>query len=309
MNFIESIVLSVVEGITEFLPISSTAHLILTSQILGVSQTDFVKSFEVIIQLGAILAVVALYFKELSRNTQLWYKTILAFLPSAIIGFFLYDFIKERLIGNGLVTTLALILGGLVFTVIDKLVDKTNRSDKYTTNATNQNIGLSDPHVPTTSHYENGIPNIYNGNHAKKYSNPRLIPPTITPAKELFKNLSVPRLLVIGVFQSLAVVPGVSRSAASIFGGLLMGLNKTEAIKFSFFLAIPTMLAATSLDLYKSNFNFSSQEVVLLIIGFVGSFITALFAVKLFINFVQKHSFLPFGIYRIVLGLAWLTLL
>ncbi|MFA5776086.1 MAG: undecaprenyl-diphosphate phosphatase [Patescibacteria group bacterium] len=255
MTIIQTLILSIVEGLTEFLPVSSTAHLVLALQILGVAQTDFVKSFEVIIQLGAILAVVVLYFKELVKNVGLWFKIIIAFLPSAILGFLLYDFIKMRLLGNGLVTALALIVGGVVFIFIDKIKSAPQK-----------------------------IPNRQVG----------------------FNEISTVRLLAIGLSQSLAMIPGVSRSAASIFGGMLTGLNKNDAVKFSFFLAIPTMLAATTLDLYKSSFSFSKSEILLLSFGFIGAFLTAVVAIKSFIKFVQKHTFLPFGIYRIAVGLFWL---
>lgn len=255
MTVITTIILSVVEGLTEFLPVSSTAHLVLASQILGLTQTSFVKSFEIIIQLGAILAVVALYFKEFITNVRLWLKILLAFLPSALLGFLLYDFIKAQLLGNGFVTALALIVGGVVFTLIDKIFRTTQAIDE-------QHVSLRD----------------------------------ISPL----------RLLGIGVAQSLAMIPGVSRSAASIFSGMLVGLNKTEAVKFSFFLAIPTMLAATTLDIYKSGFSFSHSELLTLSIGFIGAFVTALVAIKAFIKVVQKYSFLPFGVYRIAVGLFWL---
>ncbi len=255
MTIVTTIILSIVEGLTEFLPVSSTAHLVLASQLLGVAQTSFVKSFEVIIQLGAILAVVVLYFKELINNVRLWFKIILAFLPSAILGFLLYDFIKARLLGNGVVTALALIIGGIVFIVIDKI-----------------------------------------------FRTPQIVDAQCVT----LRDISPLRLLGIGVAQSLAMIPGVSRSAASIFGGMLAGLNKTEAVKFSFFLAIPTMLAATTLDIYKSGFNFSQSEVQTLFTGFIGAFVTALIAIKAFIKVVQKYSFLPFGIYRIAVGLFWL---
>lgn len=302
MNIFQTIILSVVEGLTEFLPISSTAHLVLTSELLHIQQTEFVKSFEVIIQLGAILAVVALYFKELAKNIQLWYKTILAFLPSAIVGFILYDFIKGRLIGNGLVTALALIIGGLVFTLIDRFLPNLRTKDHSSSVPSRKRDPSSLESVDPQSQPDN-----YQELHKNRfYDNPKFFPPVIDDSKTSISNLSPKKLVVIGLFQSLAVVPGLSRSAASIFGGLLTGLNKKEATKFSFFLAIPTMLAATTLDLYKSNFNFSQQELLLLATGFIGSFITALFAVKLFISFVQKHSFLPFGVYRILIGLAWL---
>lgn len=295
MNILDSVILSLVEGLTEFLPISSTAHLVLSSQLLNIAQSEFVKSFEVIVQLGAILAVVVLYFKELSRNTQLWYKTILAFLPAAVVGFFLYDFIKEQLIGNGLVTALALIIGGLTFTLADKLIPKTK--DPENQMPTKQIL------LPN----QKSQPIVYEESHLHdKHNNPRLFIPKGDQTRTSIEKLSAPRILAIGLCQSLAVIPGVSRSAASIFGGLLAGLNKAEATKFSFFLAIPTMLAASSLDLYKSDFDFSSHEVLLLIVGFIGSFITALLAVKAFIRIVQKYSFLPFGIYRIALGIFWI---
>ncbi len=305
MTILQTLILAVVEGLTEFLPISSTAHLVLSSQLLTIQQTDFVKSFEVIIQLGAILAVVVLYFKELVKNTQLWYKTILAFLPSAVVGFLLYDFIKEKLIGNSLVTALALIVGGLVFTLIDRFLPTLKvKNSKLTTPTKVKDIAT------TVTTDQQNQPNVYHELHkSRTYDNPKFFPPVIDKSKKSISELSSKKLLAIGLFQSLAVVPGVSRSAASIFGGLLMGLSKHEATKFSFFLAIPTMLAATSLDLYKSDFNFSQQESLLLVTGFIGSFLTALFAVKLFISFVQKHSFLPFGVYRILVGLAWLILL
>lgn len=254
MNYLHATVLSVVEGLTEFLPVSSTAHLVLASNIFNLTQTNFLKSFEIIIQLGAILAVVVVYLKELIGNPKLWLKIILAFLPSAVVGFFLYDFIKEWLLGDALVTALALIVGGIAFMVVDKLLARTNRPDSALDVA----------------------------------------------------NLSPKRLLTIGLFQCLAMIPGVSRSAASIFGGMLTGLSRAQAAKFSFFLAVPTMLAATSLDLYKSGLAFSTSELILLAIGFTGAFVTALLAIKVFISFVQKHTFFPFGVYRIVIGLIWL---
>ncbi|MBU0649674.1 undecaprenyl-diphosphate phosphatase [Patescibacteria group bacterium] len=273
MTLFYALILSIVEGLTEFLPVSSTAHLVLATQLLNIPQTDFVKSFEIIIQLGAILAVVVLYFNELRKDTAVWYKTILAFLPAAILGFFLYDFIKERLLGNGMVTALSLILGGVIFTIIDRFTSK------------NQPVVAAQ--VP-------------------QLNNPRYFTPNAKSTSSNISDLTPVRLLIIGLCQSLAMVPGVSRSAASIFGGLLMGLNKTAAVKFSFFLAIPTMLAATTLDLYKSQLNFSPTEITLLCFGFLGSFIAALLAIKSFLKVVQKYSFLPFGIYRIALGIFWL---
>ncbi len=255
--------MSIVEGITEFIPVSSTAHLVLASKLMGISQTGFVKSFEIAIQLGAILAVVVLYFKDLIANYRVWPKIVLAFIPTAALGFIFYGFVKSILIGNSVVTSTALIIGGLVFILIEKLY----------TNQTEAQDGTS-------------------GNFFQELA-----------------KLPSRSLLGIGVMQSVSMVPGVSRSAASIAGGMLVGLTKQTATKFSFILAIPTMLAATSLDLYKSGFMFSPNEATILTAGFLGSFIFALLAVKTFISYLQKHSFVPFGIYRIAIGLLWLFVL
>lgn len=239
MDAIQAIVLSVVEGITEFLPISSTGHLILASNLLRVSQTDFVKSFEIAIQLGAILSVVGMYWR------RLWdAKILVAFIPSAIIGFISYPFIKSQLIGNTNVVLWSLFLGGLVLLFIDRLA----------------------------------------------------------PGKG---TLSIQSALVIGLFQSVSMIPGVSRAAATIIGGLLVGLDRKSAVEFSFLLAVPTMLAATSLDLVKSGWSFSGSEWLLLLIGFVGSLITAWISVKFLLHFIKSHNFFSFGIYRIALAILW----
>ena len=255
--------MSIVEGVTEFLPVSSTAHLVLASKLMGISQTGFVKSFEIAIQLGAILAVVVLYFKDLTANYRVWPKIVLAFVPTAVLGFIFYGFVKTILIGNSVVTSGALIVGGLVFILIEKLY----------TNHTEAQAGTS-------------------GNFFQELA-----------------KLPSRKLLSIGVMQSISMVPVVSRSAASIAGGMLVGLTKQTAIKFSFILAIPTMLAATSLDLYKSGFMFNPNELTVLTIGFLGSFGFALLAVKTFIGYLQKHSFVLFGIYRITIGLLWFFVL
>lgn len=252
MSISEVLILSIVEGLTEFLPVSSTAHLTLAAQILSLPQSEFLKSFEIAIQLGAILAVVCLYFKELTKSKFIWKKIIVSFIPTAIIGFAFYKLVKTYLLGNEFITALALILGGIAFILIEKYL-----KNRQSTNLTINDLG--------------------------------------------FKSLAF-----IGLFQSLSLIPGVSRAAASIFGGLIVGLNKTEAAKFSFFLAIPTMASATAFDLYKTSSQFSQEEVLILFIGFTASFITALMAVKFFINFIRKFDFYPFGLYRIVIGLWWL---
>ncbi len=256
MDILQVLILSAVEGITEFLPISSTGHLVLTSELLRISQTDFVKSFEVIIQLGAILAVVALYWKKLIQSKALWLRLIAAFIPTAVIGFAFYSFIKHVLLGNPMVTLWALFLGGIALIVIEKLYKEQPH------------------HVDTV------------------------------------EKLSIKKAVVIGFIQSLSMIPGVSRAAATIFGGLFMGLKREAAVEFSFLLAIPTMAAATGLDLIKSNFSFSANEWMLLGVGFVGAFVTAIFAIKFLVRYVQHHSFIAFGIYRIILALIfWLFMI
>lgn len=253
MDFIQAIILSIVEGITEFLPISSTGHLVLTAELLKIHQTDFVKSFEVIIQLGAILAVIALYWKRLLQSKALWMRLGVAFIPTAIIGLVFYKIIKEVLLGNPQVTLWALFLGGIALIAIEKFYKE-------------------QPH-----HLDS------------------------------VDKLPLKKAALIGVIQSVSMVPGVSRAAATIFGGLFMGLKRKAAVEFSFLLAIPTMAAATGLDIIKSDFSYTGVEWGLIAVGLVGSFLTALFAVKYFVKYVEHHGFIAFGIYRIILALLfWL---
>lgn len=254
MDFIQAVILSIVEGISEFLPISSTGHLILASDLLKISQSEFVKSFEIIIQLGAILAVTFLYWKKLI-NFKLWPKVIIAFLPTGIVGLTLYKMIKGFLIGNSLVTVTALFLGGVLLIILEKAY----KEQEY--------------HVSNIEQMTN---------------------------KQAFW---------IGVCQSVSIIPGVSRSAATIIGGMFLGLKRTTAVEFSFLLAIPTMIAATGLDLVKTHLAFSGNEYMLLGIGLIGSFITALLAVKFLIKFVQTNTFIPFGGYRIVISILFFFLI
>lgn len=256
MNFLQAITLSIVEGISEFLPISSTGHLVLTSQLLNIPQTNFVKSFEIIIQLGAILAIVVLYFKKLINNIKLWKIILTAFLPTAVVGFLLYSVIKNTLLGNSFITVFAIFLGGIMLIILELLYKE------------------MDHH-----------------------------------AGELEK-VSYKQAFLIGLFQSVSIIPGVSRAAASIIGGLFVGLKRKVAVEFSFLLAIPTMFGATGLDLIKSNFEFAVNEVFILIVGLVTSFIVALVVIKWFLKYIQNHNFIIFGIYRIVLAiLFWIFIL
>jgi len=255
MTIIQAIILSIVEGITEFLPISSTGHLILVSRLLNISQTDFVKSFEIFIQLGAILAVVVLYFQKIWNNKKSWGKIITAFIPTGILGLIFYNFVKNNLLGNPYVVVISLFLGGIAILILEKIIAKRDASIHQ------------------------------------------------------IENITYPKTIAIGTTQSLAMIPGVSRSLSTIFGGLLMGLNRSTATEFSFFLAIPTMFSATALDLIKSSYQFTTEQFLLLAVGFIFSFIFALLSVRFLINFVKKHSFRPFAYYRIILAIAFLVLL
>ena len=256
MNFIHVFILSFVEGLTEFLPISSTGHMILVSKLLGLAETDFLKTFEIVIQLGAIMAVGVLYFKKLFNDLMnggaLIKKLIVAFIPTAIVGFTLYPLIKGYLLGSSAVTLNALFWGGIVLIGVEWYL--------------------------------------------KRYKDTKI---------SRYKEPTYKESLVIGSFQALSVIPGVSRAAATITGGLLTGLNRESATEFSFLLALPTMMAATGLDLFKSRNVLMSSDISTLFVGTVLSFIFALFAVKFLIGFVKKHGFTIFGIYRIALAIMF----
>ncbi len=254
MNILQAVVLSIVEGITEFLPISSTGHLILASKLLVITQSEFVKSFEIAIQLGAIAAVAWMYKTEIITNRKIWPKIILAFIPTAIIGLIFFKIIKTYLIGNVGVTLAALAAGGVFLIFLEK-------------------IPLFNPKTK----------------------------------KKTIVDLSNKQSIIIGVAQSISVIPGVSRAAATIIGGLGMGLTREEAVKFSFLLAIPTMAAATGLDIIKTGWNFDMNQFLILGVGLVGSFTTAFLTVKWLVGFVRKHNFVGFGVYRLALAgvLAW----
>ncbi|MBI2026119.1 MAG: undecaprenyl-diphosphate phosphatase [Candidatus Levybacteria bacterium] len=251
MDYIVAVILSIVEGITEFLPISSTGHLILTSEILKIQQTDFVKDFEIVIQLGAILSIVVLYFKVFFQSRQIWKRIITSFIPTAIVGFILFKFIKQYLLGNLYITLFALLIGGILLIILELLYKE------------------KDHHV------------------------------------DAIEKMPLKNAFLIGVFQSIAVIPGVSRSASTIVSALFLGTKRKAAAEFSFLLAVPTMLAATFFDMLKSNFSFSLSQWSILATGFICSFIVAIIVVKLFLRYLQNHSFISFGIYRIVVSLIF----
>ncbi len=251
MDIIDVVVLSIVEGITEFLPISSTGHLVLTSRLLSIPQTEFVKTFEIVIQLGAIVAAIVMYGKTLLNNKQLIGKVIAGFIPAAVVGFIGYKLIKGFLIGNAWVTVVALFLGGIALIIIEKRLGE-EKGTKYT-----------------------------------------------------LKTISVRDSFLIGIFQAFSVIPGVSRAAATIMGGLILGMNRKSAVEFSFMLAIPLIIAASGYDLLQSAHTFTQQNIFYLGLGFVLSFIVALFTMRWLLRFIQTNTFIPFGIYRIVLSILF----
>jgi len=252
MNILDAIILGIVEGVTEFLPISSTGHMILVSYLLGLKQNSFEKTFEIAIQLGAILAVVSIYREKLTHNLELWKKLIVAFIPTGIIGLALHHYVEKLF--NPFVVSVALIFWGMVFIVIELLYKEKEHH-------------ISEP-----------------------------------------EKISYLKAAMIGIFQSLAMVPGTSRSGATIIGGLLLGMKRVAATEFSFLLAIPTMFAATGFEMVKNFKEFTPEGGVVLLVGFVTAFVSAYISVKWLLNFIKTHTFIPFGIYRIVIGFLFLKL-
>lgn len=253
MNLFHVVVLSLIEGVTEFLPVSSTGHLIMASELLGLAQTEFHKSFEIAIQLGAIFAVVALFGRTLISDRRTALLTFVAFLPTAVAGFLLHGVVKRVLLGNITVVIASLFLGGVILLFFEKL----------------------------------------------------------RPAKE--ETMDIPMMsarqaFYIGLCQAVAMIPGVSRSAATIVGGELLGVGRRAAVEFSFLLAIPTMAAATGYDLWKTAGEFTAGDVRALLVGFVLSFAFAIIAVRWFVEYVKRRSFVAFGVYRIAAAAAFLLL-
>ncbi len=245
MTVVEAIILAVIEGLTEFLPVSSTGHMIIGSSVMGIAQSEFVKMFTVAIQFGAILSVVVLYRRRFFKTIDFYFKLFVAFIPAAVFGFLLGDFI-DQMLGNVLVVAVMLVLGGIVLLFVDKWF---------------------------------------------KYG-------------EIDFDVNYKEAFIIGLAQVVAMVPGVSRSAATIIGGLSQKLTKKAAAEFSFFLAVPTMFAATLYKMYKyySAEGFTTEGLDVLLIGNVVAFIVALLAIKSFVNYVTKHGFKIFGYYRIIVG-------
>lgn len=250
MSPFEAIVFGIVEGVTEFLPVSSTGHMILTAKLLGLAQTNFQKTFEVVIQLGSILAVVLAFKERIFKDYELWKRLIVAFVPTALLGFTLYKWIKSLFAPE--TVAYMLIVGGILFLLVEFFYKE-------------------------KAHHIEDV-----------------------------DQISYKQAFAIGLFQSLAMIPGTSRSGATIIGGLLLGLKRTAATEFSFLLAVPTMLAATAYDLFKHHSEFSTDDSLALLIGFIVSFLVALGVIKWFLHFIKDHTFIPFGIYRIVVGVLFL---
>ena len=288
MTILHSIILGIVEGVTEFLPISSTGHMILASSLLGITPTDFTKNFEIAIQLGAILAVVVVFWKKF-WNWERLVKLAVAFIPTGIIGLLLYHVVKE-LLGSDVVVLASLFVGGAILIAFEAYYGKREDALAAAANPTPENTTPHENVGRTTSDMSSGIG---------------------IDVPEMDK-ISYKQAVGIGFAQAVAIIPGVSRSGATIVGGMALGISRAAIVEFSFLLAVPTMLAATLYSLYKSHaFAYTSPEWTALGIGFVVAFLVAMPIVRWFLGYVRSHSFKTFGWYRIILSVlfaAWLFL-
>ncbi len=260
MTIFEAIILAVIEGLTEYLPVSSTGHMIIASSFMRIASDDFTKLFTIVIQFGAILSVLVLYWKRFFQSVDFYLKLFVAFLPAVVLGLLLNDVIDE-LLESPITVAISLIIGGFILLKVDDWFKKNEEFDK------------ENPEKHTTISY-------------------------LTALK-------------IGFFQCLAMIPGTSRSGASIVGGMTQKLNRKTAAEFSFFLAVPTMFGATAkklYDYYKAGLELSSDDVNFLILGNVIAFFVALLAIKTFIDYLSKHGFKIFGYYRIIFGVALLVI-
>lgn len=253
MNWIHAVIFGAVEGLTEFLPVSSTGHLILTARLMGLPQTEMMKSFEIAIQLGAILAVLFLYWRSFLKEWKTLLRVIAAFIPTAVIGFVLYKFIKEYLFSGETVVLWALAIGGVVLILFDLF-------------------------------------------HRERPDAVREV-----------SQISFMKAAGIGIAQAVAVIPGVSRSGATIVGALMLNVDRRRAVEFSFLLAVPTLAAATALDLVKNRSVFAQGGWDMLFLGGAVSLVVAVISIRTFVGFVQRfpRAFLFFGVYRIAAALAF----
>jgi undecaprenyl-diphosphatase len=256
MDLLHAIILAVVEGLTEYLPVSSTGHIILTSAFLGINENEFVKDYTVIVQFGAILSVVALYWRDLIRSVELYKKLLVAFLPAGVIGFALKDIIQSWL-GSVTVVAFSLLIGGIALLLVDKWLEKKEQRELL---QSTDKITLKDS-------------------------------------------------LIIGVIQCAALVPGVSRSASTIIGGLVRDLDRKTAAEFSFLLAVPTLGAATAYKLLKIAPHITSADIRVIVIGNIVSFIVGAITIKTFVKYLSRYGFKVFGYYRIAVGTVLLILI
>lgn len=260
MGLIQAIILAIIEGLTEYLPVSSTGHMIIVSSFMHIANDDFTKLFTIVIQLGAILSVVIFYWKRFFQSFDFYLKLLVAFIPAVVLGLLLNDLI-DSLLESPVTVAISLIIGGFILLKVDDWFKANEVEDK------------EDPNAHT--------------------------------------EISYATALKIGFFQCLAMIPGTSRSGASIIGGMTQKLNRKTAAEFSFFLAVPTMLGATakkSYDYYKAGFELTGDQINYLIIGNVIAFVVGLVAIKSFIDFLSKKGFKIFGYYRIVLGIILLVI-
>ena len=255
MNYLQALILAIIEGITEYLPVSSTGHMIITSSVMGIASDDFTKLFTIVIQLGAILSVVVLYFKRFFQTWDFYLKLLVAFLPAVVLGLLLNDVIDE-LLESPVTVAISLVIGGFILLKVDTWFKSSETA----------------------------------------------------PDNDKISYLTA---LKIGFFQTIAMIPGVSRSGATIVGGMSQKINRKTAAEFSFFLAVPTMFGATAkklFDYYQDGLVLSSQQINLLLVGNIVAFIVAMFAIKTFIDYLSKNGFKIFGYYRILIGLLILVL-
>ena len=250
MDWIDALIIAIVEGITEFLPISSTGHMIITKELMCMADDKFLNLFIINIQFGAILSVVVLYWKRFLKSLTFYYKLFVAFLPAAFIGFFIGDYI-DSLLESPLVVAISLIVGGVILVFVDQWFKKAEEN----------------------------------------------------------KEVSYGNALKIGFFQVIAMIPGVSRSAATIIGGMTQKLTRKNAAEFSFFLAVPTMFAASVYKIYKNYEVITASNISVLIFGNVIAFIVAMIAIRSFIYYLSRNGFKLFGYYRIIVGIAILLLI
>jgi undecaprenyl-diphosphatase len=244
MDYLQAAIIAIVEGITEFLPISSTGHMIITEKFLGLESTSLLNVYKITIQFGAILSVICLYWRRFIQSTDFYFKLFAAFLPAAIFGFLLSDLI-DRMLGNVWIVAVTMILGGFVLLFIDGWLNNDNPENQ---------------------------------------------------------EITYPKAFKIGLFQVISMIPGVSRSAATIIGGMAQRLSRSQAAEFSFFLAVPTMFAASVWELHKYYSQINASNFSIIFFGNIIAFIVALIVIKFFITFLKKHGFKVFGYYRIIIG-------